>query len=100
MQIYSFYFEIETHRVLYFKMHSMIKYIIPYSSIKFHHYSASLGKSLQEDNSEDDTFHVQASGFRDTKFPLVIFRPKKRSGIIVRVGEKVWDLASEATYDA
>jgi len=66
----------------------MIKYIIPYSSIKFHHYSASLGKSLQEDNSEDDTFHVQASGFRDTKFPLVIFRPKKRSGIIVRVGEK------------
>ena len=38
--------------------------------------------------------------FSGKKFPSVIFHPKKRSGIAVRVGETFRDLASEATYDA
>lgn len=31
---------------------------------------------FREVNSEGEYLHVQASGFRDTKFPAVIFRPK------------------------
>lgn len=37
---------------------------------------ASLTKSHQEGNSEGEYLHVQAFGFRDIKFPAVIFRPK------------------------
>ena len=54
----------------------------------------------KKDNSKGEYLRVQASGFRGTKFHAVIFRPKKRSGIAVRVRVKYRDLASEATYDA
>lgn len=61
---------------------------------------ASLGKSLREDNSEGEYLRVQASGFRDRKFPMVIFRPKKTLRYCRPSWGKDWDLASEATYDA
>ena len=61
---------------------------------------ASLGKSPGEDNSEGEYLRVQASGFRDRKFPMVIFRPKKRSGIAVRVGERIgtWQAKRPTTH--
>ena len=55
---------------------------------------------FREVNSEGEYLHVQASGFRDTKFPAVIFRPKKRSGIAVRVGERIgtWQAKRPTTH--
>ena len=61
---------------------------------------ASLDKSPGEDNSEGEYLHVRASGFRDRKFPMVIFSPKKRSGIAVRVGERsgTWQAKRPTTH--
>lgn len=54
-----------------------------------------------EGNSEGEYLHVQASGFRDIKFPAVIFRPKKRSGIAVRVAERfgTWQAKRPTTHN-
>lgn len=62
---------------------------------------ASLTKSHQEGNSEGEYLHVQAFGFRDIKFPAVIFRPKKRSGIAVRVAERfgTWQAKRPTTHN-
>ena len=43
---------------------------------------ASPDKSPGEDNPEGEDLRVRAAGFRDRKFPMVIFHPKKRSGIV------------------
>ena len=62
---------------------------------------ASLTKSHQEGNSEGEYLHVQAFGFRDKKLPAVIFRPKKRSGIAVRVAERfgTWQAKRPTTHN-
>lgn len=54
-----------------------------------------------EGNPEGEYLHVQASGFRDIKFPAVIFRPKKRSGIAVRVAEMsgTWQAKRPTTHN-
>ena len=54
-----------------------------------------------EGNSEGEYLHVQAFGFRDIKFPAVIFRPKKRSGIAVRVAERsgTWQAKRPTTHN-
>ena len=68
--------------------------LFPYSSTKIHLSHASLAQSLQEDNSEDDTFHVQACGFRVKNYQREFFTRKnapvspselcKRSGLSKR----------------
>ena len=74
--------------------------LFPHSSMKRPHKPASLDKSPREDNSEGEYLHVRASGFRDRKFPAVIFSPKKRSGIAVRVGERsgTWQAKRPTTH--
>lgn len=57
-------------------------------------------KPPNKGNSGADTCHVQALRVLDKKFPLEIFRRKKRAGIAVRVREEAWDLAAKPTDDA
>ena len=76
------------------------EYLFPYFSINGIISPASLAKSPGEDNPEGEYLRVQASGFRDIKFPAVIFRPKKTLRYCRPGCGEERDLASEATYDA
>ena len=71
-----------------------------HSSMKWHHKPRFTWQVPGEDNPEGEYLRVQASGFRDIKFPSVIFRPKKRSGIAVRVVEKngTWQAKRPTTH--
>ena len=68
--------------------------------MKWHHKPRLTWQVPGEDNPEGEYLRVQASGFRDIKFPAVIFRPKKRSGIAVRVGERIgtWQAKRPTTH--
>lgn len=57
-------------------------------------------KPPDKGNSGADTCRIQALRVLDKKFPLEIFRRKKRAGIAVRVGGRAWDLAAKPTDDA
>ena len=68
--------------------------------MKRHHKPRFTWQVPGEDNSEGEYLRVRASGFRDRKFPMVIFSPKKRSGIAVRVGERTgtWQAKRPTTH--
>ena len=57
-------------------------------------------KPPDKGNSGADTCRIQALRVLGKKFPLEIFRRKKRAGIAVRVEGRAWDLAAKPTDDA
>ena len=63
--------------------------------------SLPLPSPIKKVTREGEYLHVQAFGFRDIKFPAVIFRPKKRSGIAVRVAERfgTWQNKRPTTHN-
>ena len=75
-------------------------FLLSYFSMKRHHRLRFTWQVPGEDNSEGEYLRVRASGFRDRKFPMVIFSPKKRSGIAVRVGERTgtWQAKRPTTH--